>query len=148
MSMDDEIDCLPAFPAILLRPGEAQDPQAVATGLFISTAHTRDSMLVNGHELHAREPGRSLMAGIFYARRCLGRRGEAGPAPRPGDLIGMKVREGLVVAYAVLLAGPGLNPRALGSLSSDAVACELRPELGSIHKLSAALDESLLSHLH
>jgi hypothetical protein len=118
--------------------------------VFIVTEHSNGAMLVNGIEVNAREDSRSLLAGIYYGRQSLDPDAEDQhlSAPKPGDLIGMNMGPSLVTAWGVLLAGPGLNPGAPGTLPADGVVCELRCDLGSIHHLAVGLDQPVARSFH
>lgn len=145
---NDDIDFFLAFPAILLRETPVGRHAALSRGIFISTAHATGAMLVNGVEVHPTHGSQSLLAGVYYPRLRLASNEEASAAPAPGDLIGIKVREGLVAAYGVLAAGPAPNPDTEGALPSDGVVCELRQDLGSIHSLTVQLDDGGQLRLH
>jgi hypothetical protein len=145
--------CLPAFRAILLRPGSTPSEwEPVGQGLLIVTASQEGAMLVNGHELRPRatESGVNvnLLAAVYYPRAV----GDDPDAPRrrpeAGDIVGMKIREDLVAAYEVRLAGPGTNSHAEGLLEPDGIACEFRADLGSVHPLVRNRRPSVDTQLH
>lgn len=136
--------------SFLLRRGTASPEwEAVGHGMLIVTESQAGALLVNGQELRPREEesGVGLLTAIYYPRQAFAGQ-DVRHRPAAGDIVGLQVRHDLIAAYEVRVAGPGSNPGAEGVLEPDGIACEFRPDLGSLHRLVQGLRALADPQLH